>query len=211
MPIWNKIKEGLKDVAPEPPKHYTEILLSYDEYIDCWTELETSIHQKACDTIAAKGAFPTVSEKAAAFSADVMLCVAILATRAWRERSRIPEKLLYKVEYSISHSAFVQFAGSNDELAESLQASYSSLDEALRDSFPISQVEKEEDVYKRCAVMAHYCFEHGEQEQRGEELEQALAVVFVEGDTVFKRLSLTSIPDGNTIAFPKPHFIVQKD
>lgn len=208
MPIWSKGKAGFKDFLPQPPKHHAELLLSYDEYVDSWAELVEGVHQLACDRIASQRPLAE-DEGSIAIMANVMVSTVALATRAWNiSKPRLRKEVRQSVDVSIARTSFEHFVGDEKPAVDALLERYDSFEREVRSLFPYSENETQETLYKRCSIMARYSIDQSLGDGGNDELVQQLAVSFVEADSLFKRLALSSMPDGNTMFLSHPRFIV---
>ena len=200
------------------PKHHSELLLKYDEYIDTWAELVEGLYEGTCGREKVRAELEKGGENASTLSTAIILALLVDGIRAWKAKPRLRVKLVCDVEDSIAEASFKRLLGGEDgqgldsASVAGLLDVYHNVADTIRQAFPLSNKEQQKDVYARCAALAAYVADrcYTKQDAAYEPLAQELAIAFAEADQVFAKLALSTTVDGNTIFFKRPRFIVMR-
>lgn len=211
MPIWNS--DIFKQIKELLPKHHPELLLSYDEYIDTWTQLIESTYTQAMSSEHIAAVLKSNDKASSKFSSASLFTVVVLAVSSWDSIPRVKLDLRVEVANSIADTALSTLAGDAENIEE-LKTLYSAYLKQFREA--VAGVDsKKLDPIKQCAVMARYCVAQGLGEnsvdtQEGLAITQELTLAFAQAMGMFNRLVASSVPDGNTLLLRHPRFIVMQ-
>ena len=202
------------------PKHHTEILMKYDEYIEAWAELVDNFYNKACSIQEVQAVLNSGGDSAIKLSSALLVMLLVDGLRAWNIKKRLRAKVRGSVEEAIvrasAHRIFAAnaefHADDSVEFIDAIVDVYHSLADTFTQAFPLRTNDEQKDVIVRCVALASYvtdsCFD--KQDSQYESLTQAIGIVLVEADSVFARLGAATTVDGNTMLFKHPRFIVMK-
>ncbi|RVU97790.1 hypothetical protein EII22_04080 [Coriobacteriales bacterium OH1046] len=197
----------LKDCLP---KHHPELLLDFDEYVETWGEL---IETGYGSIVADEKILPSLSlrgDAGARLFVEAALVLCYDAMRTWCKGRRVPDKARISLE-----NAVVDEVGRR-VLGEEATGEFSSLYRVRLALFsqlmPGSGKTDKDAVLHELVGAARYAASRcsSRDEERDVEGIQLLALHFVRAHALFLQLSANSIPDGNTILFKKPRFIVRE-
>lgn len=190
------------------PKHHSELLLKYDEFVDAWLEVLEASHRELCNSDVVRDAVGEDDGLAAHFLATSRIVLLVVAMRAWRLKPRMREKVRGKVEASVVSAFLGSMPGGGLDVEEAwdvYRANLDFFDRMLQDA-----KQDEQGTYAQCALLAKYltdaCFKTDP--HSCDEVLQQLAISLAACSAACERLALSSIVDGNTMFSAKPRFIV---
>ncbi|HQE70377.1 MAG TPA: hypothetical protein PK071_04590 [Atopobiaceae bacterium] len=192
------------------PRHHSELLLSFDEYVETWSELIGA----GCGSIMTdEKVFSALDldRNDARLSVEIALALCYDAMRTWRRSRRVPDKVKVSLEAAVVAETGRRMLG--EEIMHSFVSLYHAHCTVFSQLMPEEGTVDKGGELRELAGVARYvasrCSRRGE-EQNIEGI-QLLAVHFARTHRLFCRLNENSIPDGNTMLFKKPRFIVRAD
>ena len=203
------LKDFLKDVLPT---HSSELLLSFDEYVDSWGEL---IEVGYGSIMADEEAFPSLGldeNSAVQFSVEAALVLCHDAMRTWRRGRRVRERLFDSLEEAVVMRTGATITGDDAAAGEFLNL-YKAHAPAFAQLMPHAGNPDDEKEIRELVMTLRYVVSRctGKNDDGNLAGIQRFSTHLAEAHKLFKRLDRNSIPDGNTLFSKKPRFIVRTE
>ena len=200
---------ALKDFLP---KHYSELLLSFDEYVGTWGEL---IEVGYGSIMADEEAFPSLGlddSNAVQFSVEAALVLCHDAMRTWRRGRRVRESLFGNLEDAVVGRVGATITG-DDGAAEEFLNLYKAHKPAFAQLMPHEGNPDDDKEIRELVMTLRYVVSRctGKNDDGNLAGIQRFSTHLVEAHKLFKQLDRNSIPDGNTLFSKKPRFIVRTE
>ena len=197
----------LKDLLPS---HQTELLLSFDEFVETWGELIEATHAAIMSDEEMAPSFDLDGEGFARLSVEAALILCRDAMRTWRQGRRLSDSFCDRLEAAVVEDVAVRMMG--DGAASEFPALYKAQGQILSQLLPDTGRLDEDSVRRQLIAASRYaaslCSPRAEEDNvAGIE---CLSIHLSQAHALFAKLDANSIPDGNTLLFKKPRFIVRE-
>ena len=205
----------LKRLAKHLPRHRVELVLSYNEYIDCWSQLIVEAYRSSCLSLVRRYAYLEGSIDSSQLPAEMFAALIALAEETWTAKPRISYKLKEQVKDDVIDACVSGLSGeeSLSELIMSRIMVFGDLRKraSQEDASRSTEVDARREAMKYCAMLSRFSLDaSGLDSDSIERLNAPLAEVYINAWQSFVVLTNSSIVDGNTLFSARPRFIVSR-